>query len=365
MRVTPLVILIALTLSGCRHPIEIIGEGDVTSASGDRDCLLEEFQGGQPNCTENMVEDAYRETYYATPRPGYVFSAWGNYCSNPNGMEECGFNIPAEYVGMGLEEAPPLVAYFRQEVTESHNAVMMGHSFFWDFAGALPDNAAAAGFDDHSQVTFTAGGADGVPISLWNNTGSDNHKGIKNALDQGGVTLLGMATGPDELPDVLLGYRNWIEYALQNNDDIDVFLGMRWSRSPGTQTLKQYRESVRRIHDEELHGAIDDLRAEFPQLNIYCIPYGEAAFELRKLFEKGKLPEISELIGDSESAIFVDELGHPGSILIELGSLVWLGAIYGADLQEVDLPQVSNWGVDLGRLAEKILNKHDHKYDSR
>ena len=28
----------------CSHPIEIAGEGDVSSASGTRGCLLEEFQ---------------------------------------------------------------------------------------------------------------------------------------------------------------------------------------------------------------------------------------------------------------------------------------------------------------------------------
>lgn len=42
--------LIALA-TACSHPLEIEGEGDILSASGDRDCLLEDFQAAQANCT--------------------------------------------------------------------------------------------------------------------------------------------------------------------------------------------------------------------------------------------------------------------------------------------------------------------------
>ncbi len=47
------VLLATLVLVGaCSHPIEIIGDGDVLSASGNRHCLLEDHQSGQANCTK-------------------------------------------------------------------------------------------------------------------------------------------------------------------------------------------------------------------------------------------------------------------------------------------------------------------------
>ncbi len=36
-------------IAACNHPIEIVGQGDVLSASGKRNCLLEEFQAGMEN----------------------------------------------------------------------------------------------------------------------------------------------------------------------------------------------------------------------------------------------------------------------------------------------------------------------------
>jgi len=46
---------LALTLAGCRHPIEIIGQGDVLSATGDRDCLLEDLQASKKICCLSRI----------------------------------------------------------------------------------------------------------------------------------------------------------------------------------------------------------------------------------------------------------------------------------------------------------------------
>jgi hypothetical protein len=104
-----------ILIQACSHPIEIVGEGDVTSASGNRNCSLEDFQAAKTNCTKNYAIGAYQETYYATPRAGYTFDHWGNnYCPDaapPN--YECSFNIPAatvqKYWGQTM---PPLKAVF-------------------------------------------------------------------------------------------------------------------------------------------------------------------------------------------------------------------------------------------------------------
>jgi hypothetical protein len=86
-----------LFIYACSHPIEIVGEGDVLSASGDRDCLLEDFVAGLENCSKNYVIDEYVETYYAVPRSGWQFDHWASYCTNAIG-NECSFNAPSDTV---------------------------------------------------------------------------------------------------------------------------------------------------------------------------------------------------------------------------------------------------------------------------
>ena len=105
-------------IAACDHPIEIVGQGDVLSASGERNCLLEEFQAGNDNCAKNTVVTAYKETYFAVPRPGWQFSRWQNYCTDitdPN-MTDCEFDIPggAVFDAWG-QTMPSLVAVFTQE----------------------------------------------------------------------------------------------------------------------------------------------------------------------------------------------------------------------------------------------------------
>jgi hypothetical protein len=94
-------ILVALLfIQACSHPIEIEGQGDVTSASGDRNCSLEQFTAADPVCSKNYVIGAYQETYYAKARAGWQFDHWVTYCTTaapPN--YECSFNTPAEQVG--------------------------------------------------------------------------------------------------------------------------------------------------------------------------------------------------------------------------------------------------------------------------
>jgi hypothetical protein len=93
--------LTSLFLQACSHPIEIVGHGDVTSVSGNRNCYLEDFQAANVKCTKNYAVGAYQETYYAQPRAGWQFDKWVNYCANaPPPNYECAFNLSAEVVGL-------------------------------------------------------------------------------------------------------------------------------------------------------------------------------------------------------------------------------------------------------------------------
>lgn len=84
-------------VTACSHPLEISGEGDILSASGERTCLLEEFQAAQDNCRENYAVFEYEETYYATPRAGWYFDRWENYCKGA-ATNECSFLIRVDVV---------------------------------------------------------------------------------------------------------------------------------------------------------------------------------------------------------------------------------------------------------------------------
>lgn len=110
---TTTVAVMALLLLACNHPIEIVGEGDVLSASGDRNCFLEDYQAGADSCRKNMVVHAYQETYYGVPREddGWEFSHWEN-CMDGT-ANECRFDVPADAVKKNWgAKAAPLIAVF-------------------------------------------------------------------------------------------------------------------------------------------------------------------------------------------------------------------------------------------------------------
>ncbi len=99
-----------LLIQACSHPIEIVGEGDVTSQSGNRNCSLEQFKAANPACSKNyagidleqlpaLVAEDYAETYNPAPRPGWMFSHWVNYCTTATPPTyDCVFDFPAATV---------------------------------------------------------------------------------------------------------------------------------------------------------------------------------------------------------------------------------------------------------------------------
>ena len=114
--------ILAITLVGllaaCEHPLEPVGEGDILSASGDRDCLLEDYRAGKDNCMVNKVVHAYKETYYAQPRPGWRFERWENQCEHIE-TNECSFDVPdVDVRKVWGKKMEPLRAIFTREPEE-------------------------------------------------------------------------------------------------------------------------------------------------------------------------------------------------------------------------------------------------------
>lgn len=102
-------VLVIVFLYGCTHPIEIAGQGDVVSASGERDCVLE----SQP-CS-NVIISGYQETYTPQARAGYVFSHWeGCGPATVTCNISVGASVVQQFWGLTI---PPSRAIFVQENT--------------------------------------------------------------------------------------------------------------------------------------------------------------------------------------------------------------------------------------------------------
>lgn len=349
---------VVLVAAACNQPIEIVGEGDVISTSGTRDCTLADHTAGSTNCTENAIVGAYDETYTGVAASGWHFHRWANYC--PDATDNtCSFDVAADIItaAQGITVSP-LVAIFRPDVITGFDSLFIGHSFFVPFAYGMSSHAPDAGFTDHTQDVVFSGGSGGAPEALWNNTTKRNE--IQAILDTGDVELFGMTYHPS-YPS-LDGYRLWVDYALDQNPDTRFFVALPWLTNPGSFTAGDFSAIWHAAEVVINHDIIDNLRAENPGVDFYGIPYGQAAVELYELYDAGELPDVDSLVSGSGDAIFSDSFGHADDILVELGRLVWLRAIYDVDLSSYDYDP--GYTVDLLALADAIMDEHDPAYDA-
>ena len=243
-------------------------------------------------------------------------------------------------------------------VIPGQNMMLMGHSFFRPFADQLPFHTVRAGVDGHSQTVEFSGGASGAPMSLWNDAG--HRASIQAVLDGGDVELFGMTYEPTY--PTTEGYELWFDYALAQNPDTAFFIALPWPDFPTSYAdAQEYADFWYGAYDTAWPAFIDSLRALYPDVTIYSIPYGAAALELRTLFEAGNLPDVSSLQGAEADAIFTDNKGHAGQILKDLGELIWLDAIYGVDLDKYAYDP--GYQTDLKAIAKSIMDAHDPAYN--
>lgn len=238
-------------------------------------------------------------------------------------------------------------------------SLFIGHSFFKPFADGMPNYVAAAGIAGHSQSVVFNGGANGAPQALWEHATKGPQ--IRAILDGGDIELFGMTYHGDY--PTTEGYVNWINYALAKNATTRIFIGLPWSANPGSTDAATYATTWLTAHATVWHGFIDSIRALYPGVDIYAIPYGQSAVELRNLLDDNNLPGVPNLIGSAANSIFTDNLGHPGDILRDLGRLVWLNAIYDVDLSTYSY--APSWGTtDLNVIAQSIMDGHDPDFDA-
>ena len=271
-------------------------------------------------------------------------------------------NLPAPYVPV-------------DNVTEGYRMLLMGNSFFRPYAENLDVMAIDAGFVNHNSTIVIRGSENGMAINFWNDSTSIEHSLIKSALDEGGIDYLGMTSGHDTV-NRIEGFQFWIDYALQNNPNITIFISLApfdypagdpngtrpdWDTFAADNGFSSIQEMFDFYINEILHNEIvDQLRAEFPTTKIFTIPTGWATYNLYQMNIDSLLLDQIDMFGSSASSIFVDSKGHQGDIVKKTGGLVWLNSIYNVDLSTFNFE--TGFSTDLHEIANDINNNHDAEY---
>ncbi|MEM1112606.1 MAG: hypothetical protein AAGI11_11920 [Pseudomonadota bacterium] len=354
----PWIAVACLCLAACRIEIQVPTSGVARTESGSMVCTA-----GQ-TCSVSVNDIFFDETFIAQPADGFTFTGWsGEQRSLCGGSSEpCHLSTESfadsEALMQILED--PDEVYYLDPVFQSEGfiSLFMGHSFFRPFAEGMPFHAERAGIMRHEQAVVSSGGATGSPEALWNNTSKRNE--IQAILDRGNIELFAMTYHPD-YPG-LTGYRNWIDYAMAQNPETRIVIALPWLTNPATVTTDEYAFRSEQIMRETYEAGIDRLRQLYPETEIFGIPYGLGAVELRRLFDAGELPDVKVLTSKTEPAIYRDGLGHADDILVELGRLIWLRAIYGVDLNTYDYDP--GYSTDLKALAQSVLDGEDPVYNA-
>lgn len=251
--------------------------------------------------------------------------------------------------------------------TDGYRMLLMGNSFFRPYAEKLDVMADQAGFVEHNSTNVFRGGDNGRPINLWNDSTTQEHIDIKTALDKGDIEIFGMTAGHDSI-DRIEGHRKWINYAIQNNPNINIFIAIPQIDFPAEweQRVQEYGFStIQELYDyfvnDIVHNEmVDQLRIEFPSTKIFTIPTGWASVTLDQMNIDNELIDQISRFGPASTSLFVDDKGHQGDIIIETGSLIWLNSTYGVDLSSFVYD--TGFNTDLHQIAEQILESHDAEY---
>jgi hypothetical protein len=282
-------------------------------------------------------------------------------CSTSEGAE----TSPQETLDTTISPSPPLEVtetVKSVDIVEGKKVLYIGHSFGRPFARELPSFVEMAGIDNHVQEIVFRGGPNGSPQSLWEDP--KVRVEIQDILAEGDTDLLIMICCSENFLESRQSdwaVENWIDYAVSVNPDTDFALALPWPDYPEDyENNEAYSERIIEAHESAWHPFIDDLRELYPQSEIESIFHGRAAVELRGLFESGSLPEISKMTSKRPPGLFTDRKGHAGQILLDLGTLIWLGTIYDIDMNDFPVSELKingkSYETDLVAIAKEILD---------
>ena len=250
---------------------------------------------------------------------------------------------------------------------EGYNMLLIGNSFFKPYAEKLDDLSTIAGFENHNSTRITRGGDNGRPINFWNDSNSNEHLQIKAALDQGNIDIFGMTAG-NEPEDRTEGHRAWINYALENNPDISIFIAIPQIDFPANweERAQEYGfDTIQELYDyfvnDIVHNEmVDQLRIEFPSTNIFTIPTGWTSVYLDQMNTDNELSDDITRFGPQATSLFVDNKGHQGDIIREAGALLWLKSVYSVDLNTFSYD--TGFITNLNEIVNQIVDSHDPNY---
>ena len=258
------------------------------------------------------------------------------------------------------------------ENQNGYNMLLIGNSFFKPYAEKLDDLSVLAGFENHTSTRITRGGDNGRAINFWNDSTTNEHQQIKATLDQGNIDIFGMTAGHDGIEsgalDRTIGHRAWINYALQKNPNITIFIAIPqvdfpadWEQRAQGLGFSNIHELTDYVVNSIVHQEmVDQLRIEFPSTKIFTIPTGRASVKLDQLNTDDALLDDISRFGPKATSLFRDTKGHQGDIIEETGSLIWLNSIYGVDLSTFSYE--TGFNTDLHEIAKQIMDSHDPNY---
>ena len=230
-----------------------------------------------------------------------------------------------------------------------------GHSFGMPFAQNLTKLAEFSGIEDHNQRIVFRGGENGSPQAMWENPTVKSE--IKKNLDDGNVDVVILICCSEELIESRgqsdQAIVEIIEFALSKNTETRFGLAMPWIDFPGNYKDVNDHRSLTDMGYLAYKEFAKSLSKQFNGLDIFTFYHGAAVYELRKMFENGKLQDVKRLIGPKKSSLFTDEKGHTGDIANDTGSLIWLKAIY--DINPMDIPKIEKYETDIREIASRVL----------
>ena len=245
------------------------------------------------------------------------------------------------------------------------NMLLMGNSFFRPYAERFSELALDADFLEHRDILVFRGGDNGTPIGLWTN--EDTNTEIKQILDSGNIEILGMTWYLNE-DNPISGFTEWIDYALQKNPNIKIFVSIPpidfpadWQQRADDYEYSNIRDLYEYVVSDLTHKeVIDQLRERYPSTEIFTFPTGWATFDLVDQYENNLLLDDVSLFGSYDDSIFTDDKGHQGKIVVNTGALIWLNGLYGVNLRTNDSD--TGFNTDLHTIAENIMDLHDPNY---
>jgi len=251
--------------------------------------------------------------------------------------------------------------------TEGYNMLLIGNSFFRPYAEKLDDLSIIAGFENHNSTLIFRGGQNGRPINFWNDSNSTEHLQIKAALDAGNIDIFGMTAG-HELEDRIEGHKEWINYALQHNPDIKIFIAIPQIDFPADweQRAEEYGfDNIVELYDYFVndlvhHEMVNQLRDDFQSIEIFTIPTGQTSVILDQMNSNNELLDEITRFGPRPTSLFTDTKGHQGNIIRETGALLWLSSIYKVDLSNFSYD--TGFNTNLHEIAKQIMDNHNSNY---